>query len=169
MTKMKKMAVYGLLTGLALAAWTYLQYLLGLHTRPLGRYTGLLALVITGLALAWGLRSYRSQNQNQVLGYWEAVLAGLVFTFFAGLIQAGFTYLYYEQIYPGFVDFLAEKKRQQLAGQGLSARHIAGQVKQLRHYHQSGPMALRTFGGFMGTGLAFTLILAALLKRTPRD
>lgn len=169
MNNLSKMALFGLLTGLVLVGWTYLQYLLGYHTQTSGRYTGLLVLPLTVAGLTWGIRSYRSRQPGQVLGYWEAVLAGLVITFFAGLVQAGFTYLYYEQIFPGIVDFLARKKREQLAAQHLAPADIAGQVAQLRHYHQAGPMALRTFGGFLGTGTAFTLILAALLKRYPRD
>jgi hypothetical protein len=163
---MKRLVIYGLLTGLSIAGWTYLEYLLGFHANPMGRYTGYLALLLTGLGLVLGMRAYRNQEQDGFMGYWEAVMAGAVITLMSGLIQAGFTYLYYVYINPGFVDFLVEMKRQELTGRRATASQLAAQARQIRDYYQPLPMAFRSFGGFVAGGLLFTLILAALLKKT---
>jgi hypothetical protein len=161
---MKRLVIYGLLTGLSIAGWTYLEYLLGFHANTVGRYTGFLTLLLIVLGLVLGMRAYRNQEQAGFMGYWEAVMAGAVITLLAGLIQGGFTYLYSVYINPGFVDFLVEMKQQELTERRATASQLAAQVRQIRDYYQPLPLAFRSFGGFVAGGLLFTLILAALLK-----
>jgi hypothetical protein len=166
---MKKLAVYGLLTGLAVAGWTYLEYLFGWHTNTVGRYSGLLAIVFPAIGIITGIRAYRDQDKGGVITYWEAVLAGVVITAIAGLIVACFTYLYYTSIHPGLVDFLVEKKRQALTERQATAAQITAQLRQVRDYHRPLTLTLRSLGGFMGFGLITSLILAAVLKKYPQE
>lgn len=164
---MKRLVIYGVLTGLAIAGWTYLEYLLGFHVNKVGRYTGYVAILLLILGLVLGIRAYRNQERDGYIGFWEAVRAGAVITLLAGLLQAGFTYLYYLHINPGLVDFLAEIKRLALSRRRVADSQIAAQLRQIRDYYQPLPMAFRTFGGFTAGGLIFTLIIASLLKRYP--
>jgi hypothetical protein len=168
-TKMKRLAIYGVLTGLAIAGWTYLEYLFGFHTNKVGRYTGFLAFLLAILGLVLGIRAYRNKEKNGYIGFWEAVGAGAVITLVAGLIQAGFTYLYYVQINPGIVDFLVEMKRKTLSQRLVADSQIAAQLRQLRQYYQPLPLAFRSFGGFTAGGLIFTLLIASVLKKYPRQ
>lgn len=167
-TKMKRLALYGVLTGLAIAGWTYLEYLLGYHVNKVGRYTGFLAFLLAIGGLVLGIRAYRDQEKDGYIGFWEAVKAGAVITLVAGLLQAGFTYLYYVQIHPGIVDFLVEMKRQALSQRRVPEDQIKVQLQQLRDYYQPLPLAFRSFGGFTAGGIIFTLIIASLVKRYPQ-
>lgn len=164
---MKRLAIYGVLTGLAIAGWNYLEYLLGFHANQVGRFTGLLAFLLTILGLVLGIRAYRSKEKKGYIGFWEAVMAGAVITLIAGLIQAGFTYLYYVYINPGFVGFLVEMKQKDLSQRGVPASYIAAQVQQIRDFYRPLPLAFRSFGGFTAGGIIFTLIIASLLKKYP--
>jgi Protein of unknown function (DUF4199) len=166
---MKRLAIYGVLTGLAMAGWTYLEYLLGFHTSKVGRFTGFFAILLIILGLVLGIRAYRNREKNGYIGFWEAVMAGAVITLVAGLIQAGFTYLYYAYINPDIVDFLAEMKRKDLSQRGVPASYIAAQLRKIREYYQPLPLAFRSFGGFTAGGLIFTLIIASLLKKYPES
>jgi hypothetical protein len=166
---MKRLATYGLLTGLALAGWNYLEYLLGFHTDAVGRYTGFLAFFFTFGGITLGTKAYRNHDKGGIISYWEAVMAGVIITAVAALIFAGYIYLYYAHINPGFVDFLEAMRRQDLAAQQATASRIAASVRQLREYYQPGSLAGRTFGGFLAAGTIWTLVMAAILKRYPPE
>lgn len=167
--KMKRLAIYGILTGLATAGWTYLEYFFGFYETGISRYTGYFTLLILLTGLIMGMRAYRNEEKNGVISFWEAVKAGMVIILLAAMIQGGYNYWYYAHLNPGFIDFMVEKRQQALQQGQATASQVAAQVRQLRAYYQPLSLAFRTFAGFMATGIIFTLITAALLKRYPPE
>lgn len=166
---MKRLAIYGVLTGLALAGWTSLEYLLGFHGSATGRYTGFMAFFIFFFGLLQGIRAYRNKEKQGLISYWEAVFAGAVITLLAGLLQAAFTYVYTLYINPGLIDYIIEQQRQALTARGATVAQIAEQARKTRETYQALPLALRSLGGYLATGMIFSLIMSAVLKKYLRD
>jgi hypothetical protein len=161
---MKRLAFYGVLTGLAISVWMYVEYIFGFHASQIGRFTGFVALLVTILGLFLGIRAYRNREKAGNINFWEVVFAGLQISLFAGLVTALFAFCYLKFINPGFAEFMVDVNRQYLLDHGASPAQIQGNAQVTRATYVPLPQALRTFGGFMAAGGLFSLILAGLLK-----
>ena len=168
-TKMKRLATYGILTGLASAGWNFLEYTLTFKGQPLGRFSGLIAVLLLFFGLWQGIRAHRNQDKGGVITFWEAVLAGMAIALVAGLIQAGFVYVYHVGINPGFVAYVLETKRAELAAQGATPAQLAQVASKIRDVYQPLRLSLGILGGCLVVGMVLTLIMASFLKRYPRE
>ena len=161
---MKRLAVYGLATGLVIAGWMYLEFLAGFHGSKIGKYLGFAALIFTILGIYFGVRAYRQHDMADEMNYWQGVLAGVVLSVFAGIITAAFTYLYFAHINPGFVEYMVDLNRQTLVQHGATDVQVQSNAIVTRELYQPIPQALRTLGGYVATGSLFSLIIAGILK-----
>lgn len=166
---MKRLAVYGIVTGLLIAGWMYLEFLMGFHGSKMGKYTSLAALVFTIVGIYLGIRAYRRHSLAGQMSYWQGVLAGVVLSIFAGLITGAFTYAYFSFINPGFVDYMVDLNRQTLVQHGASDVQVESNAIVTREIYQPIPQALRAFGGYIATGSLFSLVIAGLLKSRRRE
>jgi hypothetical protein len=162
---MKRLAIYGILTGLASAGWNFLEYTLGFNGHPVGRVSWVIAILLIFAGITLGIRAYRNQDKGGVINYWEAVLAGMVIALLAGLIQAGFVYVYHVVINPEFAAYVVEKKRQELAAHGATPAQLAQVARQIHEMYQPDRLALGMLGGCMVVGLIISLIMATILKK----
>ena len=80
---MKRLFIYGTLTGLIISAWMYAEYLMGFHANRVGGYTGFLPLIFTLVALYLGIKAYRNQDKAGKINYWESVFAGIKISVFS--------------------------------------------------------------------------------------
>lgn len=161
---MKRLALYGISTGLAISAWMYTEYLFGFHATQIGRYTGFAALIFTILGLYLGIKAYRRHDKAGKINYWETVFAGIRISLVAGLITSVFTFLYLQYINPDFTEFMVETNKKILQEHGATAAHLQTNAQITRERYSSLPQALRAFGGFVAAGSMFSLILAGILK-----
>ncbi|MDX5346593.1 MAG: DUF4199 domain-containing protein, partial [Hymenobacteraceae bacterium] len=92
---------YGLMTGLAIAAWMLIEYLAGFHESDVGKCSGFAALVLAALGVYLSIKSYR-RLQGGYMRYGRGVYIGFLTSIYAGIVVAAFTYLYYEFINPDF-------------------------------------------------------------------
>jgi uncharacterized membrane protein (DUF485 family) len=166
---MKTLAISGIITGLVISGWMYLEFLAGFHGSEVGGYTGFAALLFTILGIYFGIRSYRNRVMAGKINFWQGVLAGVVISVFAGLITAVFTFVYFRYINPGFVDFMVNIKREALEQQGASDVQIQSSEIITRESLQPLTQALRAFGGYLAAGSLFSLIIAGLLKTKRQD
>lgn len=161
---MKTLAIFGIITGLIISGWMYLEFLAGFHGSAVGRYTGFAALIFTILGIYFGIRAYRNQEKAGLLSFWQGVLAGVVISVFAGVITAVFTYAYFRYINPGFVDYMVNLNRQTLLQQGATNVQVQSNEIVTRELFQPLPQALRSLGGYVAAGSLLSLIIAGLLK-----
>ena len=161
---MKRLAVYGIVTGLVIAGWMYLEYLAGFHGSKIGKYLGFAALIFTILGIYFGMRAYRQHTRAGEMTYWQGVMAGVFLSLFAGVITALFNYVYFAYINPGFVEYMVDLNRQTLVQHGATDVQVQSNAIVTREIYQPIPQALRTLGGYLATGSLFSLIIAGILK-----
>ncbi|MGV3589651.1 MAG: DUF4199 domain-containing protein [Adhaeribacter sp.] len=166
---MKTLAISGIITGLVISGWMYLEFLAGFHGSAVGRYTGFAALIFTILGIFFGIRAYRIKERAGQMNFWQGVLAGVVISVFAGLITAIFTFVYFSYINPGFVDYMVNLNRQTLEQHGATDVQVQSNEIVTRELFQPLPQALRAFGGYVAAGSLFSLIIAGLLKTKRQD
>jgi hypothetical protein len=166
---MMRLAIYGIVTGLVIAGWMYLEFLAGFHGSKTGKYTSFAALLFTILGIYSGMRSYRQINREGEMTYWQGVLAGVILSVFAGLITAAFTYVYFAYINPGFVDYMVDLNRQSLVQHGATDVQVQSNEIVTRDLYQPAPQSLRVLGGYVATGSLFSLIIAGILKTRRQD
>jgi len=166
---MKTLAIYGLVTGLVISGWMYLEFLAGFHGSETGRYTGFAALLLTILGIYVGIRAYRNNVKAGKMNFWQGVLAGVIISIFAGLITAAFTFAYLRYINPGFVDYMVDLNRQTLVQRGATEVQVQSNEIVTRELFQPLPQALRAFGGYVAAGCLFSLIISGLLKTKRQD
>jgi hypothetical protein len=166
---MKRLVAYGILTGLASAGWNFLEYTLTYKGHPVGRFSGVIAVLFLFVGLWQGISAYRNQDKGGVITYWEAVLAGMLIALVAGLIQASFVYVYHVVINPAFASYVLEMKRQELAAQGATPAQLAQVARKIRDVYQPLRLSLGILGGCMVVGMIMTLIMASFLKKYPRE
>jgi hypothetical protein len=168
---MKSYLTYGLAMAIAGAVLNIVLYLLGFHSDPAKLLTaqivggcGGLAIGITCLTL--GIKACRAEvPATEEFGYGRALVAGVMISLFAALINIATTYLYATVINPGFVDVIVQAQAQKFEAQGMSPSQIEAAEKMVRMF--SGP-AVQAISGFLGGmffGTLISLVAAAFLKR----
>ncbi len=161
---MKQLGVYGIGTGVLIAGYMYLAYITDAYSYNLGRFTGLISLVLTILGIYSGIRAYRHYSRKGHMSYWQGVLAGFLISVFAGLITATFTYVYLQYINPGFVEYLVELNRKTLIKEGATNVQVQSNAIVTRQIFRPLPQALRALGGYVAAGSLISLVIAGFLK-----
>lgn len=166
---MKTLSICGLITGLVISGWMYLEFLAGFHGTATGRYTGFAALLFTILGIYFGIRAYRNRERAGKINFWQGVLAGVVISVFAGLVTALFTFAYLQYLNPGFVDYMVNLNRQTMIQHGATDVQIQSNEIVTREMFRPIPQAMRAFGGYLAAGSLFSLIIAGLLKTKKQE
>jgi len=161
---MKHLFLYGLITGLVIAAWMYLEYLMGFHASEIGRYSKFAVFLFTILGIYLGMRAYRNYTKAGQITYWQGVFSGVLISVFAGIVTAIFTYLYLSFINPEFIDYMVDLNRRTNIQMGATDVQVQAEEIVTRATYQALPQALRTLGGYIAAGSLFSLIIAGILK-----
>lgn len=152
----------GLLAGLGLSSWTFLEFLLGLHGTyySIGLYTGLFGVVLLLLCIWLLIRRFHRAGQ---LDFEAGLTGGLVLSVIAAAVYGLFLWLYNDVIHPEWAASSLEQQVQRMKADGLDAEEVKTYVKNAKQ------MAEQSFLTFiynfislsiMGTAAsaAFTLI-----------
>lgn len=119
---------FGILAGLGLSAWTFLEFLLGLHGKyyAVGAYTGFLGVVLLLLCL-WLL--IRNLHRAGGLTFEAGLTAGLVLSVLAAAIYGLFLWLYGAFINPDWAAFSLEQQVQSMKADGLDQKDIKAYIE----------------------------------------
>ena len=166
---MKQLFIYGIVTGLLIAGYMYLAYLTDAYDYQMGKFTGLVSMVLTLLGIYFGMRAYRQYPQKNNMSYWQGVLAGVLISLFAGLITATFTFVYLQYINPGFAEYMVDLNRQNLIQKGATDRQVQSNAIVTREIFRPLPQALRALGGYVAAGSLISLVMAGFLKSRGKE
>lgn len=109
------------------------------------------------------LKNKKERNGNQ-LSFKEAVAQGFALSMTTALSSVVFTYLFYEILYPEYVNDLLLAMKQKMDLLGIPREKIDEKLTEKLNYHSTHVQAGYSFIGNLITGVAFTLLLSFFLK-----
>jgi len=115
------------------------------------------------IGIYFALKNQKEQN-NSHLSFKEALMQGLVISITTALFSVIFTYLFYEVLYPEYVNdlFLAMEEKMNLLG--IPKEKIDEKLAEKMSYYGTTTQSGYSFVGNFITGIAFTLLLSFFLK-----
>jgi hypothetical protein len=147
---MKNALLYGLLITLGLMAWVFARFYMGGYgPEASGSPVDFLAALIPLIGLYFGIRNKRQRYLGGHISYSQAFREGMLISFFTGI----FTVLFFLVFYYYHPETL-EQARQLYEMQNASRNLVI-----------AADLGLQFLGSIVG-GMIFSLILAAVLKRT---
>jgi hypothetical protein len=160
---------YGIVLALANIVLALVGFFLGFQTDKLaeGQWFNWLSLVAM-VGITWlGIRAVREEAADKSLSYGRGVLAGFLISVCSGVTGAVYTFIHFRFINPNYADYYLDFVHQKWAEKGMGDAQMEAAEKGIRFMMSPGIMSV--IGLFLAIifGLAATLILAAILKRTP--
>lgn len=110
----------------------------------------------------------RKELNNGQLGFREAVLQGLAVSFATAVSSVLFTYIFYEILYPDYVQDLIAALRSKMESNQIPTDKIDLKIEEKQNYYRTGIQSLYSFIGNLITGATFTLLLSIFLKSTKK-
>lgn len=156
---MKTNLLVGALVGLVELAFLWGMDLAGVLQSDLGGRMLRLMLFVHALGLI--VVMVRLRRQEGSAGFARLLGAGLIVSFIAGMTAAGATFFFLEVVEPGYLDWVIEQTRQDLADWPEDRRVQA--EKQLEAT-TPGVYASRGTMSYLLRGLMLSLLLAAVLR-----
>lgn len=167
---MKLYATYGFLIALGGAILTMALFALDMHTienMAAGQKWGWLGMVISIAGIALGMREWRNEVGQGVMGYGRAVGTGVLISIWSALFSGIFTFIYFKFINPGFTEAMVQFQMAEMERKGMPAATIE-QAEGVLRFMSSTPM-LTIMATIMSVifGIVISLILAAIFKSKP--
>ncbi len=157
---------YGLIIGLAVAAYVYAEYLLGFHGKyaDFGRYTGYASTLIPVIGLYYAMKKKKAELNNTI-SFKEAFMTGLIASAIAAAIISGFFYLYNTKINPTWIDKAVDSARKEMVKEKVDPKKIEENIKDLKQIYSPQTQLTAVFVGTFINGMILSLILAAVMAR----
>ncbi|MBX2926408.1 MAG: DUF4199 domain-containing protein [Saprospiraceae bacterium] len=161
---------WGIIGGLASAAVSMIWHVAGLTSYE-GGFSGgnMLGMVvgwgITLGAISMGIKQYRDDMQGGYITFGSAFGTGVLVALVMAVITGIFTAVFMSVIAPEIMDTVMEQTREKLEGQGMDDDQIEEALKYSAMF--TGPVAMSVFAFFGGmfSGVIFSLIGAAIMKK----
>ncbi len=172
MTKYKTPFVYGFLVALAgsilMISLVWLK-LLGPKATSLnyemvgGTILFLMLYLFLLFAIYYAIKERKERLGNQIL-FKQALVQGIIVSLSTAVFSVIFTILYYEIIYPNYVDEMMMALRDKMSLTGVSEDRIVAKLEEKKAYYSTASQSFYSFIGNLVTGTSFTLLLSFFIK-----
>lgn len=160
---LKSTMTSGAILGAALLIYSLILYMTNLTFSTALGYVSYV-LMIGGIIL--GIKNYRDQEQEGYITYGRALGVGMLTVLFASIIMAAFIYVLYSMIDPGLIDKSLDIARTKLMEKHtMSDEQIESAIDMSKKFMTPLFMAFGTIVGNAFTGLIFSLIICAFMKK----
>ena len=158
---------YGLITGIAVCIWVFIEYLLGFHTAnpEAGEFTGYFAFIIPIVTIFLGIKEKREMHYDGLISVSHGVKTGILISLYAGIISSVFYVVYYRFINPDYINIAIQFEKQRLETLGRSPAEISAQIEQTRMMFSPVYQFIAGLISTLLTGLLISIVLSLLLKR----
>lgn len=154
---------FGIVGGLAICVYKYIEFLPGLQTTRLdtGIYTGLLSFVIVIAIIVWGVKSKGNDEQDRRT-FREAFLSGMIIAIVMTLIASPFMYIYGKYINPQQGDYMIHYI---LSNRAADALPVSPQeLHNIYEYYSPSHRSIHTGEDIMLAGFFVSLFSAGMFK-----
>jgi len=168
----KTVLTFGILSGLILAV-TMIATVPFLHkvSEDKGLIIGYTTMVMAGLLVFFGIRSYRENVSGGKLTFGRAFAVGLLISLLSCCFYVGTWEIIYFKFMPDFAEKYASQMVEHAKASGASGQKLdetARQAEQFaRNYHNPAYNVGMTFLEVFPVFLAITLLSAAILRKKP--
>ncbi len=119
------------------------------------------------IGIYFALKKKKEQNDSQ-LSFKDALLEGLLISLTTALFSVVFTYLFYEILYPDYVNELLSAMQEKMNLLGIPKEKIDEKLAEKMKYYSTSTQSFFSFIGNFITGVAFTLLLSFFVKTNKR-
>jgi hypothetical protein len=165
---------FGLISGGVLAAMTAIMIPLlmnGTIDFSNGELIGYSTMVLSFLAIFFGIRTYREKNGGGAITFGRAFKVGILITLISCAVYVLGWEIVYWNFVPDFADKYAALTLEKMRADGATPAEIAAETKKMAQFKEwyTKPLfnVLVTFGEVFPLGLLMTLISAAILRKKP--
>ena len=158
---MKHLMNWGGVLGLVLIAYSLVLYLLGANESSAAQW-GSYAFIAAGIYLA---TKAKRDRENGVISYGQGVGTGVGVAFFASVLVAFYTFVFFAFIDPDMLEELILRTEDQMYEQGTPDGQVEMAMTYTRKFMQPGPMAAMVVLSYSFMGLIVSLITSAILKK----
>ncbi len=163
---MDKRVSYGLITGSAAGIWLVVYYEYIYRIAP---FLGLIGWIILGVGVYLGTRTARESIYQGKISFSQAVMAGVIISFFAGLVTGIFNFIYVKWINTNFLEFLISESKNLMAGKA-SPEEIQKQIEEIKKSFSPSQQFFASVTGTLFYGLIISLVIAIILRnKAPQD
>jgi hypothetical protein len=158
---MKHLMNWGVILGLILIAYSLVLYVLGANESQAAQWVsyGFIAAVIYLATKA------RRESEGGVLSYGKGLGTGVGITFFASILVAVYTYIFFGFIDPDMLEELILRAEDQMYEQGTPDEQVEIAMEYTRKFMQPGPMSAMVVLTYTFVGFIISLITSAILKK----
>jgi hypothetical protein len=158
---MKHLMNWGAVLGLALIGVSLVLYLLDMTEASWAQWV---SYALIAAAIYIGTQSKRTAN-NGFISYGQALGTGAGIAFFASIIVAFYTYVFFHFIDPEMLEELILRAEEQLYEKGMPDDQIEMAMTWTRKFMMPGPMAAMVVVSYTVVGFIVSLITSAILKK----
>lgn len=162
---MRSSVKWGMIAGGVSGSWMFIQVLTDLYKTPLGLYSGYIFIVVLLFSVFMGIRDTRDKELSGKIGIGDAVKKGLAVCSINAVILGLFTYAYWANPNPDFINFIIERSRQLMIQHGDKAERIEQELENIRMSLQPMRQVTQTIFGSMILGLFSAIVFGLLLSR----
>lgn len=165
MKKSSSDIVYGIVCGVAVSAWTMIEYLLGFHTTSpeIGQYSGFVSIIFPVVFIYYALHEKQAAT-GVSLPLLDGINTGFRIAFFSALVVTLFLFIYSTYINPEWITTAMEWQRKKMILGGASDDEIEKFMEQNRLMNNSLAQSIMTFISSTGIGVLITLVEIPIVK-----
>lgn len=152
---------WGGILGFALIAVSVVFYVLGMTESKAVQW---LSYAVLAAGIYLGSKA-RKDEQNGFLSYGEGLGAGTGVAFFASIIIAFYTFIFFHFIDPAMVDQLISRAELEMYDRGSSEQEIEMGMKYAKMFMTPHAMAIMVVLTYTFIGFIFSLITSAILRK----
>lgn len=159
---------YGIITGVGICIWIFLEFLLGFHTVNMdwGQYSIYFVLIIPIITTYLGIKEKRDNQNGGIISFGGGIKTGLMISLIAAVITALFIIIYFNYINPGFFERGIAFQKEKLILKGKTGKEIGKELKNIRATFSFINQLLFGIIGTVGTGLIISIVLSLFLKKS---
>ncbi len=161
---------YGLIIGVGLSLWQFVEHRLGLHVahQDIGLWTGYFSNLIPVAALFLLLRQKQIEETNHRFTPGQAIISGMTASFLGAMIVFVFQMAYNRWINPDWIDNALAVKVAALRAQAVAEIAIRGEITLFRQANSPIGLIIGTVLNLTVTGGIISVAIAILLIRQKR-
>ncbi len=160
---------YGLILGAVLIVLSLIIYIFDLYENNF--VSSFLSDVIIIIVIILGTKSYRDKQLNGFITYGKSFTSGLLIGFFASIVLAIFTFLFYKYFAPDVINHLSDIAQQKLIDKmpEITDEQLDQAMAIKQKFMNPGWMSFMTIVGTTLWALVFSLIISAFLKKEDKS
>lgn len=158
---------WGGILGLVLIAYSLVLYMLDANESSAAQWVSY-GFIAAGIYLA---TKSKRDNSNGLLSYGQGLGTGVGVAFFASILVAFYTYVFFGFIDPDMLEEMLLRTEDEMYNQGLPDDQVEMAMEMTRKFMMPGPMAAMVVLSYTFVGFLISLVTSAILKKegTPFD